>query len=45
MLDLQRVVRGSLDVRRDGVAVRRPGAERLQDQQIEGALEDVDALS
>ena len=40
--DLQQIFRGSLNVLRDGVAVTRPVAQRSQDQEVEGASQQVD---
>ena len=45
LLDLQHVVRIALDGLGDGVAVRRPEQQRAQDQQVERALQQFDAVA
>src|SRR6187549_2297455 len=45
LLDQQNVLRSALDRLGDRVAVRRPPAERAKDQQIQRALQQLDALA
>jgi hypothetical protein len=44
LLDLQDVFGVSLDGMSDGVSVRRPDQQRLEDEHVERALEDLDSL-
>ena len=43
LLDLQHVFRSALDGFGNRMPVRRPGPQRLQDQQVERALQELDA--
>jgi hypothetical protein len=44
VLDLQEIVSRSLDVFRNGVAVRGSEQERSKDEHIQGALQQLDAI-